>query len=88
MSPECVRFQPATTDNVYLLLSLEEMRSEGIIAEELSGCKGMSEGGVTYISDDEHTFQIASLLMLTETNSGHSLRVQSYNIEINSSTDS
>lgn len=29
------------------------MRSEGIISVELSGCKGMTEGGVTYISDDE-----------------------------------
>lgn len=45
MSLECIRFQPSTTDNVYLLLSLEEMRSEGIISAELSGCKGMSEGG-------------------------------------------
>lgn len=53
MSLECVRFLPSTTDNVYLLLSLEEMRSEVITSVVLSGySKGMSGRGVTYISAD------------------------------------
>lgn len=48
MSLECVRFQPSTTDNVYLLLSLAEMRSEVITSVVLSGYnKGMSGRGVT-----------------------------------------
>lgn len=43
MSLESVRFPPSTTDNVYLLLSRVEMRSEVIHSVALSGySRGMS----------------------------------------------
>lgn len=53
MSLECVRFPPSTTDNVYLLLSRVEMRSEVIHSAALSGySRGMSGRGVTSFSAD------------------------------------
>lgn len=89
MSLECVRFQPPTTDNVYLLLSLAEMRSEVTTSVLLSGyCEGMSGWGVKYITADiTELLNVAHMKGVTKppqqsgitgANSGYSLRVHLY----------